>query len=79
MKLNVILKAIEKYITFTIQQAKKKDIKPGLSLVLIDGVPFFNNLLNNLVKNLGENDFYTFFSMLMYYIYLKKGLFPYDY
>ena len=45
-------------MNFTTTQPKKKDIKPGLPLVLMNSVHFLNNLLDNLVKNLGENDFY---------------------
>ena len=43
---------------FTIKQSKKKGIKPGITLVFIDCIDFSNNALENLVKNLGENDFY---------------------
>ena len=45
-------------MSFTIQQPKKKCIKPRLPLVFIDSIHFLHNLLDNLVKNLGENDFY---------------------
>ena len=48
---------IEKYLSFTIQQPKKKGIKPGLPLVFIDSIHFLNPL-DNLVKKLTENDFY---------------------
>ena len=41
---------------FTIQQPKKKGIKPGLPLVFIDSVHFLNKSSDHLVKNLGEND-----------------------
>ena len=44
-------------MSFTIQQPREKDIKPGFSLVFIDSVYFLNNSLDSLVKNLGENDF----------------------
>ena len=57
-KLNVIPKAMEKCMSFTIQQPKKKGIKPELPLVFVDSVHFLNNSLNNLVENLGEDDFY---------------------
>ena len=51
---------------FTITQPKKKDIKPRLLLVFTDSVHF----LDNLVRNLGENNFY----------YLsQKFNFPHDY
>ena len=49
---------IEKYIRFTIKQPKKKSIKPGLPLTIIDSVYFLNNSSDNLVKNLGEHDFF---------------------
>ena len=55
--INVIPKIIEKYLSFTIQQPKKKGIKPGLPLVFIDSIHFLNPL-DNLVKKLTENDFY---------------------
>ena len=45
-------------MSFTIQQPKKKGIKPRLPLVFIDSVYFLNNLLDNLVKNLGKNNLY---------------------
>ena len=57
-KINVIPKMVEKYTSFTIKQLKIKGIKPGLPLVFIDSVNFLNNSLDNLVKNLVENDFY---------------------
>ena len=41
-------------MSFTIKQSKKEGIKSGLLLVFINNVYF----LDNLVKNLGENDFY---------------------
>ena len=51
---------------FTITQPKKKDIKPRLLLVFTDSVHF----LDNLVRYLGENNFY----------YLsQKFNFPHDY
>ena len=43
---------------FTIQQSKKRGIKPGLALVIIDSVHLLNNSPDNLVKIFGENDFY---------------------
>ena len=45
-------------MSFTIQQPKDKGNKPGLPLLCIDSVHFLNNSLDNLVRNLGENDFY---------------------
>ena len=57
-KINVSLKTLEKYISFTIQQPKKKDIKSGLPLVFIGRVHYLNNLLGNLIKNIGKKDFY---------------------
>ena len=56
--MNVIPKTIEKYISFTIQQPKEKGNKPGLLLVCIDSIYFLDNAIDNLVKNLVENDFY---------------------
>ena len=56
--MNVIPKTIEKYISFTIQQPKEKGNKPGLLLVYIDSIYFLDNAIDNLVKNLVENDFY---------------------
>ena len=53
-KTNVSLKMLEKYISFTIQQPKKKDIKSGLPLVFIGRVHYLNNLLDNLIKNIGK-------------------------
>ena len=53
-KINVVPKTIKKYMSFTIKQSKKEGIKSGLLLVFINSVYF----LDNLVKNLGENDFY---------------------
>ena len=57
-KINVIPKIVEKLMSFTTQQLKKKDIKQRLSLVFIDSIYYGNNSVDNLVKNLGENDFY---------------------
>ena len=45
-------------MSFTIQQSKKKGIKQRLSFAFFDSVHFLNNSLDNLDKNLGENDFY---------------------
>ena len=39
-KINYVLKAIEKYMSFTIQQPKRKGIQPGLPLVFIYSVHF---------------------------------------
>ena len=57
-KINVIPKIVEKLMSFTTQQLKKKDIKQRLPLVFIDSIYYWNNSVDNLVKNLGENDFY---------------------
>ena len=57
-KINLTPKTIKKYMSFTIEQPKKKSIKPGDPLVFVDSVHFLNNSLDNLVKNLRENDFY---------------------
>ena len=54
----IISKIIEKYMTFTIQQPKRKDIKPGIWLVFIDIVHFLNISLDDLVKKLREIDFH---------------------
>lgn len=43
---------------FTIQQFKKKGIKPGLALVIIDSIHLLNKSPDNLVKTFRENDFY---------------------
>ena len=51
-------KLYQKRQSFTIKKPEKKGIKPGLPLVFIDSIDFLNNLLDNLIKNLGENDFY---------------------
>ena len=45
-------------MSFTTQQPKEKGFKPELPLVFIDSVHFLNNSLDNLIKNLGESDFY---------------------
>ena len=45
-------------MSFTVQQLKWKDIKSGLPLVFIDSAHSLNNSLDNLIKNLGKNDFY---------------------
>lgn len=45
-------------MTFTINQPKNKYIEPGFLLLFIDSVHLLNNLLDNLVKNLGQNYFY---------------------
>ena len=39
-----------KYMSFTIKQPKKKDIKQGFPLVFEENAHFLNNLLDNLVK-----------------------------
>ena len=56
--MNIILKTIEKYTSLTIQQPKKRGIETGPSLVFIYSVHFLNNVLNNLVKDLGKNYFH---------------------
>ena len=33
-------KTIEKYMSFTLQQPKKKDTKPGFPLVFLYSIPF---------------------------------------
>ena len=82
LKLNVIPKTIEKYMSFTIQQPEKKGVKPGLPLVFIDSVHVLNNSLDNLVENLGKNDFYHLnqeFNTNVLDLLKKKGFFLYDY
>ena len=37
---NLTFKAIEKYMSFTVQESKKKEIKPGLPLVFMYSVHF---------------------------------------
>ena len=54
-KTNVMLKSIKKYMRITIKQAKMTLI---LDLAFIDSIHFLNGSLDNLVKNLGKNDFY---------------------
>ena len=78
-KINVTLKTIEKYMNFTIQQPKKKGIKLRLPLAFIDSVYFSNNSLHNLVKNLGNNNFYHLnqeFNTKALDLLQKKGFFP---
>ena len=77
-KINIIPKTIEKYTSFTIQQPKRECIVPGLPLVFVDSVHFLNNSLDNLVKNLGENDFYHLSpeSNATVLDLLEKGFFP---
>ena len=78
LKLNIIPKAIEKYMSFAIQQPEKKGIKPGLPLVFIDSVHVLNNSLDNLVEHLGKNDFYHLnqeFSTNMLICLRKKDFF----
>ena len=48
---------IEKYMSFTLQQPKKKDTKPGFPLVFIYSIPFLSNSQDNLVKKLVEIEF----------------------
>ena len=40
------------------KQIKKNFINSDLPVVFIDSLHFVSDLLDNLVKNLGENDFY---------------------
>ena len=55
-KINAIPKTIEKYMTFCIEQAKESTNDCWFSLVFIGSVHFLNQILDNLVKNLREND-----------------------
>ena len=69
-------------MSFTIQQPKKKYIKPGLALVFIDRISFLNNSRDNLVKNLGEIDFYHLsqeVNAIILDLIKKKSIFPYHY
>ena len=45
-------------MSFTTQKPKEKSIKAGFPLVFIDSFHFLNSLLDNSIKNLGENNFY---------------------
>ena len=66
-------------MSFTIQQPKKKYIKPGLALVFIDRISFLNNSRDNLVKNLGEIDFYHLsqeVNAIILDLIKKKAFFP---
>ena len=77
-KIDVISKTIEIYISFSIKQPKKKDIKPGLPLSFIESIHFLNDSLDNLVKNLGENDFYNLnqeFNVNVLDLFKKKDFF----
>ena len=68
-------------MSFAIQHSKKKGVKPSLPLVLINSVPFLSNILDNLVKTLGENDFYHLsqkFNAIVLSL-LEKKIFLYDY
>ena len=69
---------MEKYMSFTIQQPKKKAITSGLPLVFINSVQFLNNSLDNLVKNLAENGFYDLSQDFNVNALNLKGFFPYD-
>ena len=71
-KTNVSLKMLEKYISFTIQQPKKKDIKSGLPLVFIGRVHYLNNLSDNLIKNIGKKYFYRVNQKFNANVLLKK-------
>ena len=69
-------------MSFTIQKPKQEGIELGLSLVFIDSIHFLNNLLDNLVKNLGENDFNHLsqeFNANVLDLLKKKGFFVYFY
>ena len=81
-KINLTPKTIKKYMSFTIEQSKKKSIKPGLPIVFVDSVHFLNNSLDNLVKNLRENNFYHLsndFNTNELDLVQKKGFFPNEY
>ena len=53
----MLYKDNSKIYEFYYKQPREKSIKPGLPLVFIDSVHFLNNLLDNLVKTLGEMSF----------------------
>ena len=80
IKISVIPKTIEKYIIFaTKQQPKKNSINPGLLLVFLDSLHFLNDPLDNLVKNLRENDFYHLSqecAAIVLHLLKKKGYIP---
>ena len=78
MKINVIPKAIEKYMTFTIKQ-HKKDIRPEFPLVFIFSIHFLDNSFDDLVANLDENYFYHLsqkFNANVLDLLKKKWFFP---
>ena len=65
-------------MSFTLQQPKKKDTKPGFPLVFIYSIPFLNNSQDNLVKNLVEIDFYHLIqevNAIILDLIQKKGFF----
>ena len=69
-------------MSFTLQQPKRKDTKPGSLLVFIYSIPFLNNSQDNLVKNVVEIDFYHLIqevNAIILDLIQKKGFFPYNY
>ena len=79
-KINDEIKTIEKYASFTFKEPGEKGIEPGLLLVFIDSILFKNNSLNDLDKNLGENEFYHLsqdFNANTLDLVMEKGYFPY--
>ena len=66
-------------MSFTLQQTKKKDTKPGFPLVFIYSIPFLNNSQDNLVKNLVEIEFYHLIqevNAIILDLIQKKDFFP---
>ena len=65
-------------MSFTLQQPKRKDTKPGSLLVFIYSIPFLNNSQDNLVKNVVEIDFYHLIqevNAIILDLIQKKGFF----
>ena len=78
-KINVIGKTIEKFMSLTINQTKKRGIQSGLPIVSTDSVFFINNSLDSLVKNLGKNYFHHLrqeFNPNVLNLLKKKFFFP---
>ena len=69
-------------MSFTLQQPKKKDTKPGFPLVFIYSIPFLSNSQDNLVRNLVEIEFYHLIqevNAIILDLIQKKDFFPYNY
>ena len=66
-------------MSFTLQQPKKKDTKPGFPLVFIYSIPFLSNSQDNLVRNLVEIEFYHLIqevNAIILDLIQKKDFFP---